>query len=546
MRLGLNILVLMAAATMVVACTNDNAIVDFNTDLSTVEVGANGGSHQVKIQSSGEWVASMEMDKPWVTISPANGRGTVTCDFIVDSALTTTKRTGVVTIRNVETNETQKVTIVQEGYTYAVEVDEPAVKIARYAAYGARYFDVKVRSNFNFDIEIPNDAKHWLSYDKYELDLNRGVRPREVTIRFNWNINNSAFERLADVKFVPTESIEVVKSDILSVAQEAAEAIKPNTREGDSLSLLNIASTLQVWSEWDTTQAMSEWDGVQVWEEHMEGCTPDKVGRVRYAEFFLFDSHEGIPYEVQYLTAADELYFFSNVNSMLKSLDIGEHISKLTNLKRLTVGAYGLTDLPESFTNMKALEYLNLGSNNFAKVPAVLTKENFPNLRALVMNANQRRVISDLSNTVYTDLGGLIEEEKFPEHLLKWGLDTLVLSVNFLQGSLPTFENDPEVPKYTREEVMAADTLPEILIGTPKVMPHTKTFRINLNRLTGSLPHWLLYHPALDWWLPYSLIFPQEGRDVSGKRAGFDNEPINFDYYYKEYTKKVQQDMVEE
>jgi hypothetical protein len=33
-------------------------------------------------------------------------------------------------------------------------------------------------------------------------------------------------------------------------------------------------------------------------------------------------------------------------------------------------------------------------------VPEVLTKENFPKLRSLVMNANQRSAVYDLSNTV--------------------------------------------------------------------------------------------------------------------------------------------------
>lgn len=530
---------------MAVACQKDKTV-DFDTDRTTIEIGENGGVEKVRISSSGEWVASMEMDKPWVTISPANGRGTETCDFIIDSALTTKPRTGVVTVKNIETNEVQRITINQKGYDYSVEiVDSANREIDRYAAFGERYFDVKVRSNFEFNVVIPDEAKSWLSAERYTLTLDRGIRPRETTVRFNWKINNSSFERLADVRFEPKASIEVVKSEVLKVKQEAAEPIKPNTREGDSLSLLNIASTLQTWSQWDTSTSMAEWNGIELWQEHMEGCTKENIGRVRKAEFFLFNSFEGIPFEVQYLTAAEELYFFSNTNSMLKSLDMGEHITKLTNLKRLTVGAYGLTSLPDSFKEMKALEYLNLGSNNFTQIPSVLTKENFPNLHALVMNANQRRVVTDLYNSVYkepNELGGLIEEQRLPE-LLKWGLDTLVLSVNFLHGALPSFEDDPTVERYTEEEIIAADTLPMILKGTPKIMPKTKTFRINLNRFSGEAPFWLLYHPALDWWIPYSLIFSQEGYDGEGNRAGFTNTPDNFKYYYEAYTKKTPQDL---
>jgi hypothetical protein len=80
--------------------------------------------------------------------------------------------------------------------------------------------------------------------------------------------------------------------------------------------------------------------------------------------------------------------------------------------------------------------------------------------------------------------------------------------------------------------------LPEILIGKKKVMPTTKMLAFNYNRLTGTLPDWLLYHPALDIWKPYSFIFNQEGRTKDGTPAGFDNEPVNMDYYYKLYTTK--------
>ena len=89
--------------------------------------------------------------------------------------------------------------------------------------------------------------------------------------------------------------------------------------------------------------------------------------------------------------------------------------------------------------------------------------------------------------------------------------------------------------KYTEQDIIDADTLPRALIGTPKVMPHTKRFAINLNRLTGELPDWLLYHPALDWWVPSVLVFTQEGKDATGTLAGFTNEPANMNYYYEFY-----------
>lgn len=561
MKLRYNILVLAMAALAVVAC-NDPEVVDFKSDVNTIEIGADGGVKKVRIQSSDEWVASVGMQSngdpnPWIAVSPANGRGIVECDFVIDSALTDKPREAVVSIRNIATNKEQRIKVSQKGYEYSVEVDRTNVEVKKFAEYGKRYFDVVVKSNFPFEVKIPQSAQHWISRepasklgDAYQHNLDRGVRPREVKVRFNWKINNSASVRLADIEFVPTDnSIAVSKSDILKVSQEAAEPIIPETRAGDSLALLNIVNTMQCWTIWDSSTPMNRWNGVTLWEERMEGCTPEKVGRVKRVEIFLCNSFEGLPFEFQYLTQAEEIYIFSNENSMLKSLNLGEHVCKLTNLKRLTVGAFGLNELPEEFKNLRNLEFLDLGSNNFQRVPAIITKENFPKLRALVMNAQQRHAVSDLSNTRYAieELGGLVEEEKFPEHLLKWGLDTLVLSVNYLHGELPSFENDPEVPKWTEEEVIAADTLPMALVGTPKVMPTTKTFRINHNRLSGEAPTWLLMHPALDWWIPFSLVFPQEGRWSDGTKAGFTNEPSSLvDYYKNWYPNKKLANSIEE
>ena len=561
MKLRYNILVLAMAVFAVVACTNNPEIIDFKSDINSMDVEASGGVHKVRIQSSDEWVASVGMQSngdpnPWITVSPANGRGSVECDFIIDSALTAYPRQATVSIRNIRTNKEQRVTVKQQGYKYAVEVDRTDVEVKKFAEYGKRYFDVVVKTNFPFEVNIPQSAQHWISREPasnlgeaYKLNLDRGIRPREVKVRFNWKINNSANVRLADIEFVPTSDIEVSLSDILHVSQEAAEPIIPETRAGDSLALLNIVNTMQCWTIWDSSTPMNRWNGITLWDERMEDCTPEKVGRVKRVEIFLCNSFEGLPYEFQYLTKAEEIYIFSNENSMLKSLNLGEHICKLTDLKRLTVGAFGLNELPEEFVNLKNLEYLDLGSNNFQKVPSIINKENFPKLRALVMNAQQRHAVSDLANTRYKieDLGGLIEEEKFPEHLLKWGLDTLVLSVNYLHGELPSFENDPEVPKWTEEEVIAADTLPMALVGTPKVMPTTKTFRINHNRLSGEAPTWLMMHPALDWWVPFSLIFPQEGRWSDGAKAGFTNEPASLvDYYKNWYPNKKLANTVED
>ena len=531
------VFIFLAAALIAVGCQTTKSDETFTTEGIEFDVEAVGGTVSRTITSSSRWIAST--DNAWITVSPANGRGTTECNFIIDSALTTTARRGVVRIQNLDTWEEKEIVINQSGFDYTLEIENSQVELANYDRLDSRYFDIRIKTNIDFEVAIPDNAG-WLGSERHNLDLNRGARPRSTTVRFKWDINTTDRERLAQVVFRPKADVTLARQDCLNVTQQAAEPIIPDSRAGDSVALLSISRTLQTMAAWDASQPMTMWDNVVLWDQSMEGCTPEKEGRVRKAQFYFFNIKEQLPYEVRYLTAADELYFFGNTNTFLLSLDLGDDIAELTQLKRLTLGSYGLVSLPQSLSALKNLEHLNIGSNNFQTIPSVLTKENFPKLRTLILNANQRSPISDLSNTIRTDLGGFMDEPSFPEHLLKWDLDTLVLSVNYLQGQLPTFDDDDSVPYYTQAEIDAVDSLPQILVDRriKKVMPSCKRFSINHNRLSGTLPDWLLYHPALDLWIPYSLVFPQEGRAKDGTFAVFDNEPANMDYYYKEYTTK--------
>lgn len=547
----INRLFYIAAIFLLAACGPQEAIVEFGVDTDSFELGPEGGVHKVNVSSAENWIAIVQ--EPWITVSPANGNGSQECRIIVDSSLTFKPRVGTVRITNLDTDEHKDFTITQNGFDYTISLKDQTVEIGSYADLSERSFDVVVNSNVPFDIKVDYEEsenpdkyptrKDWLKYSVSELDLDRGARPRNARIHFEWKVNTFASPSKAKISFVPVadggETITPTRNDVLSIVQGSATPIPENTVEGDSLAIIAINRALNCWQEWDTSERMEHWDNVEVWK------SGENKGRIKSVRFFLFATKEGIPYEVQYLTAAENIEFYSNGNSFLYSLDPGEYITKLTQLRKLTIGAYGLTDLPESFKNLKNLEYLDLSSNNFQKFPEVLTPENFPNLTALILNANQRRMIYDLSNTTYEDYGGFVDEcvetepgmREFPRWLLEWDkLDTLRLSVNYLSGEIPDMKDYPV--KWTAEEVHASDTLPDILIGLPKILPETDFFAINLNRLSGKLPAWLLYHPKLDLWFPYSLVFAQEGKDMYGNSAGFSNEPVSMDYYYDHYKNK--------
>ena len=544
MKIYTRIFIVIAALVSIVACVNEPKV-EFGLDTTDIQVGPEGGVRTIKVSSSENWVASTQ--QPWITISPANGRGTVECKVMIDSTLKFDEvREGKVYING--ESDSQSFTVRQQGFQYQIIPSELEKNIADYAAFGSRSFEITVKANVDFKVKVPDNAANWLKPTKSALVLDRGSRPREVTVKFDWQVNSMPMERIAEVEFVPVETVQMGRNDGLKVVQKAALPIPVGTVEGDSLALLAVNRSLGVWTEFETSERIENWTGIEVWKTKDE-----RNGRVKSAQFAAFTTKEGIPYEIQYLTAMEELFVFGNSNTFLiKELDCGPYVCMLPQLRRLTIGAYGLTKLHKDFTNLKNLEYLSLESNNFQTIPSELNEENFPKLTALILNANARYTVMDLSNDTRENIGGFVEEEGFPVRMLLWdNLDTLRLSVNYLQGKLPSDEEMTQIlsekkgkVEYWRNSDM--NIKDSIAVGNtffeendvPKVIPEMDFFAINLNRLYGELPKWILYHPKLDQWYPDLLIWSQEGRAKDGNKAGFSNAPTNMNYYYDIFVNK--------
>ena len=552
--------ILFLAMSVVAAACAPQVNVEFALETDEIHVGPEGGVRTIKLEVGESWTAMT--NEPWIAVSPANGKGSEQCTVIIDSTLLNIVRDDVVRIQT-ESGQYKEFAVIQDGFANQINIKKPLVEIKDFEVLEKRKFEVVVNTNVDFDIVIPEEHQAWLSCKKPDIMkpenisklLDRGARPRNVSVKFEWKVNPTADIREVDVMFNAKSVEGEVKADMLKVSQGKApdiESVK-GTAAGDSLALLSISRFLGSWSEFDTGQRMERWDGVTI---HKSG---DHKGRVKSAQFVFFDTNEPLPYAVKYLTAAEELYFYSNVNSFQKNLSLGEDICELTELKRLTAFSYGLTELPEKLSNMKNLRYLDLSANNFASIPKVLTE--CEALTALFMTSNQRGLVTDLSNNVKTDIGGLIDESqdasgniKFPQWILEWDqLDTLRLSVNYLQGTLPTDEEllqagfkawDVEEGVGEDLEVSIKDSLGTVGIQyftenrIPKVLPNIDFFAINLNRLHGAIPKWLKYHPKLDYWVPLSLVFPQEGTDANGNKAGFTDVPTNLNYYYEVYENK--------
>lgn len=474
-------------------------------------------------------------------------------------------------------------------------------------------FDVRVNNLPDEDGTVSD--KEWLKYKKETPNYDYGDRPRLLKLHFDWDVNMAEKARTAEVIITPheTSDTEGDGSIKLVVTQKPAPVITDD-RAGDSLALLSIYSSMNGIFTWDASENMRYWKGVELWEttdkyikieadgtiNYSAPVPEDLIGRLKSVEFIAFETKKSLPYQVKYLKTAESITFSGNSNTFLKDIVLGNEICELAqygHLRNLAIRAYGLVGLPENFTEFgKTLVSLDLSSNNFevmgksgstingVKVLGIesITRENFPYLRSLYLNKiNRYDTTKDLSAYKGKDdklgfrwttgYGG----DGFPgpsdgydntyfKELLQWeNLEYLSLSLNMLDGELPSDKDllDLGIKPYTDVDINNAankDTIEDAkkyLIGAPKVWPRMKKLSLNLNFLTGELPDWILYHPYLSFWDPFTMIFQQELSTTSSKAKNtkgevitkFSNEPTNLSNYggktsyYEMYPKRKPQ-----
>lgn len=458
-------------------------------------------------------------------------------------------------------------------------------------------FDVRVNNLPDEDGTVSD--KEWLKYKKETPNYDYGDRPRLLKLHFDWEINMTEKARTAEVIITPQETSDTEGDGTIKlvVTQKPAPVITDD-RAGDSLALLSIYSSMNGIFTWDASENMRYWKGVELWEttdkyikieadgtiNYSAPVPKELIGRLKSVEFIAFETKESLPYQVKYLKTAESITFSGNSNTFLKNIVLGNEICDLVkygNLRKLTVRAYGLVGLPANFTEFgKTLISLDLSSNNFevmgksgstingVKVLGIesITRKNFPHLRNLYLNKiNRYDTTKDLSAYKGKDdklgfrwttgYGG----DGFPgpsdgydntyfKELLQWeNLEYLSLSLNMLDGELPSDQDllNLGIKAYTQSDIDNAankDTIEDAkkyLIGAPKVWPRMKKLSLNLNFMNGKLPDWILYHPYLSFWDPFTMIFQQELSTTSSKAKNtkgevitkFSNEPTNLSNY---------------
>lgn len=522
------------------ACQDDVPTMGFEAETAPIEAEAVGGEYFITIRSDKDWVAVV--DEPWVMVSPANGRGETRCSIKIDSALMSENRSANILI-NSGYEQPKTITITQKGFEKAITLKKSSIDIAASAIKADRWVELDVTTNVKFKIK---SGANWIEVDDdYELDLNRGMRPRTTRIRLDWKMNSSPEERVETLRFI-SDDADTLELATIDIRQAAGPLIEDN-RAGDSLAVITIFEKLECWGDngISSTEGMNRWDCVRLWKSTDKGLpSPEAVGRVRDLDLNYFNTEDGVPTEIKHLKYLETLSLFGNVNTMLKSIDLCQEVATLEYLKDLRIAAFGLVSLPANFVDLgDTLESLDLNSNNFNEIPAVITKENFPKLKKLNLSSNRRASITDLRKRESANKEGVgiyanMDKSDVVKNLFLWEeLEELALSYNYIEGVLPDFR---DMPTYTEDDVREyGDTVNWAVGNLPRILPNMRSLKINLNFMTGDLPEWLIYHPRFLEWGPEVLIFPQQEKSVNseGKSVGFNEVPSSFEYYFKIYPK---------
>lgn len=491
-------LLVLGAGLMTASCS-DSDDVDIPgglaIDKEQIEIAAEGGSEQLAIAASQNWVANV--DEPWLMLTPANGVGSTTATVVVDSTLMNGRRTTDIVFIG-DNGQRRTVSVKQFGYGKQIDIKEPTVEIENSESYDKRAFESLISANVECKIgkieysfegdmtdaekaENESEREGWLLNSKDEdkltgtnlgIVLDRKARPRSVKFKFRWAMNVVPAVRVAKVHLVPVKAEDqLVDADgkptddvILTVRQKAAPKIEDN-RAGDSLSVIMINQKLGSIATFDSSDNMRNWSGVTLWEatDAFVKDHPEALGRVRSVKFSMFNlkSGETLPKEVGNLKFLESFSVAANENNQIREVNLGDEICSLKYLKNLTVQAYGLTQLPANFVNLgKSLETLNLVSNNFNKlsdITDIVNEKNFPKLRNLILYAQRRTdVVTNIASLGEKNASGVYVYNNYPIglygkvskgtsdrqallKLLTWEkLNSLELSYCFLEGELPT------------------------------------------------------------------------------------------------------------
>lgn len=518
---------------------DDDAVNSFSVDQTEMQFSNNGGTIELKVATGQTWTAEAEDD--WCMVSPATGVGSGVCVIKADSSYLYKERTGRVIFYS-DKGDLAEVLIKQYGYEPTIDFTEAEVTVPSYAAPEKAYVDVEAIANVPFEVVIPEEAKAWLTLDGGSTYTPSTTIPRKQKFRFKFKTyTDFDADRIAEVQFNQKSASTRASGEtsmlnkIVKITQEKAPVIIPS-REGDSLAVLAITRVINGGMGFSTSRPITHWDNIVVEERTYDyknpitGVTIKDSTELRVVGFRLsmIDTDESIPYQIKYLTELETFAAIANSNAYRKKIALGAEITTLTKLKSISLMGYGIQTLPAEMANMQSLEELDLNGNTILSLESI--KDVLLGLKDKLkyLDIGGNRVsgsVMNLSTDIPRDekletigLGGDLTKYDWLFRDMK-ALEELHMSYNYFYGSIPDLDDVKD-----------------------GILPNMKYLTLNLNRLTGKVPNWILCHKYLACWNPFLLLFNQEGYDNKGALAGFTNAPTKFSEFPAEYNRTCPED----
>lgn len=530
------------ALLTVVSCKDDDkdAVSSFAVDQTEVQFANNGGEFELKVATDQTWTAEAEND--WCMVSPATGIGSGICVVKTDSSYLYKERTGRIVFYS-DKGDIAEVQVKQFGYEPTIDLTKAEVTIPSYAVQEKAYVDVEAIGNVPFEVVIPEEAKQWLSIEGTSTYTPSTTIPRKQAFRFRFKTYTDFMkDRIAEVEFKQTsQPASTTRAEgsmlekIVKIIQEKAPTIIPS-RKGDSLAVLSVVRGLNANLGFSPSLPITHWNNVLLEERTYDYKDPitgyEKKDttelRVIGLSITMLDTNESLPYQIKYLTELETFAAIANGNAFLRKIALGPEITELKKLKSLSLMGYGINTLPPEMANMERLEELDLNGNTILDLNSIkdILLGLKDHLKSLDIGGNRvADAVLNLKSDIPKDktletigMGGNLNNYDWLFSSMN-ALEELRMSYNYFYGSIPALGDVKE-----------------------GVLPNMKALSLNLNRLSGKVPNWILYHPKLACWDPFILLFSQEGYDNTGAMAIFTNAPTKFADFPADYNRTCPDD----
>lgn len=331
---------------------------------NVAKIPAEGGTFEVPVQYNTDF--TMEVDpaaQDWISFVETKALTSGRLVFVFAENEKTDPRTGKVTIKDKAGKaETVTLTFVQEEKK-VIEVGD----VTEIPAEGGSY-EVDIRYNTDFTVEIEKPAQSWISFVKTKA-LQSGK------LEFLFAANEAETVRTGKV----TVKDRSGKAEPVTISFTQA-GVDPEIRIRRVLMDFFNAMDGPNWKNnegWGTDQPLENWYGVlydktdsflklYFHDNGLKGTIPASFGD-------LGESLVGLTF-----------FYEPGVSGALPA-----SVGKLVNLQSLDIEATSITSVPDVFADLKSLQYVYLAANESLSCPLPYSIGDAPTLISLMVNGNR-------------------------------------------------------------------------------------------------------------------------------------------------------------